>query len=376
QAGDDTSDPSDRPRKRRRRSSSLHDSTANVEPGGSTSKQQPHKPKRQRAEGSNVPPNEHELSVRLDHNHEHRTRPSNNGSSANGSSPHTNGSAKIGETNGYHTNGHVEDTVREHDTSLFFGHDREEVTRIQLQSLGDLGYHGAARQLSNESGYELEIPSVAAFRTAVQSGEWEEAEALLLGSEAATELEGGVLLGNGHGPSAWRRSRASFGSQNGYAGQGPPLSEGADTTILKFFLRQQKYLELLENRNLNAVLGVLRSELTPLKRDTGWLHALSGLMMCQSSEDLRRQAEWDGAEGESRSLLLSEVSRSISPSVMIPEHRLAMLFTAVQDEQILSCRYHNTTPQPSLYTDHECAAEDFPLETLSELRNRRFGVRV
>ena len=93
------------------------------------------------------------------------------------------------------------------------------------------------------------------------------------------------------------------------------------------------------------------------------------LMMCQSAEDLRFQADWDGAQGDSRSLLLSDISKSISPSVMIPEHRLATLFTAVQQEQILNCRYHNTTVQPSLYTDHDCPAEDFPLQTLTELRN-------
>ncbi|KAK3622691.1 hypothetical protein LTR56_022070 [Elasticomyces elasticus] len=308
--------------------------------------------------------------MRQDHNHEHRTRPSTNGSSANGSSPHTNGSSKSsGETNGYHTNGHSngEGAVREHDDSPFFGHDREEVTRILLQSLSDLGYRNAAKQLSGESGYELEIPSVASFREAVLDGRWDEAEALLFGAETA-EADGGVLLGNGHTRSR-RKSRASFGSQNGYARQGLPLAEGADTTQMKFSLRQQKYLEMLDNRELNSALKVLRNELTPLKRDIGRLHALSSLMMCHSSDDLRMQAEWDGPEGDSRTLVLSEISKSISPSVMIPEHRLAMLLTAVQEEQILNCRYHNTTAQPTLYTDHDCPAEDFPLQTLTELRH-------
>ena len=92
-------------------------------------------------------------------------------------------------------------------------------------------------------------------------------------------------------------------------------------------------------------------------------------MMCQSADDLRSQSDWDGAQGESRSLLLSEISKSISPSVMIPEHRLATLFTSVQQEQILNCRYHNTTIQPSLYTDHDCPADDFPLQTFTELKN-------
>lgn len=90
--------------------------------------------------------------------------------------------------------------------------------------------------------------------------------------------------------------------------------------------------------------------------------------MCQSAEDLRLQADWDGADGDSRSTLLSKLSKSISPSVMIPEHRLATLLASVQQEQILNCRYHNTTVQPSLYTNHECSIDDFPLQTLTELR--------
>ena len=92
------------------------------------------------------------------------------------------------------------------------------------------------------------------------------------------------------------------------------------------------------------------------------------LLMCQSAEDLRLQAGWDGATGTSRAVLLSELSKFISPSVMIPEHRLASLFSAVQHEQIARCRYHNTTTPPSLYTDHECSADDFPLNAMTELR--------
>ncbi|CAK4017538.1 WD repeat-containing 26 [Lecanosticta acicola] len=315
--------------------------------------------------------------MRPDHDTENtqrpHPRPSTNGSSQNGSSPHTNGSVKS-ETNGYHANGHAEETVAAaRNNEPFFGHDREEVTRILLQSLSDLGYQGAAQQLSRESGYELEIPSVAAFRNAVLDGEWDEAESLLFGL-GAEELEGGgVALGNGHTTTPSRRKdgagRLSASSQNGYSRNGLPLAEGANTTWLKFLLRQQKYLELLEQRDLNAALIVLRTELTPLKTDIGRLHFLSSLVMCPSAYDLRTQAEWDGVAGQSRSLLLSNISKSISPSVMIPEHRLATLLSAVQEEHILGCRYHNTTVQPSLYTDHACSSDDFPLHTQFELRN-------
>jgi hypothetical protein len=45
---------------------------------------------------------------------------------------------------------------------------------------------------------------------------------------------------------------------------------------MMFWMKQQKYLELLERRELGKALTVLRQELTPLHQDVGRLHALSG----------------------------------------------------------------------------------------------------
>ncbi|WPH03898.1 PLU-1-domain-containing protein [Acrodontium crateriforme] len=365
-------DLSDRPRKRRRRSShgaEFNSATATDSRGSASTRSQT---KRQRAAATDEAEPTENTSMRQGHTAESHTHPSTNSSSQNGSSPHTvNGSVKSVETNGSGTNGHPEDggIVTTLPTGPFFGHDREEFTRLILQGLSDLGYHGAARQLSSESGYELEKPNVAAFRHAVQRGEWDDAEALLFGG-SDPELDGIVPLENGHITALSRRkSRRSLQGSNGVSKHGLPLSEGADVMLLKFLIRQQKYLELLEKRDLSAALIVLRNELTPLKKDIARLHALSGLMMCQSAADLRNQAGWDGSEGESRNNLLSQISQHISPSVMIPEHRLATLLTALQNQRALDCQYHNTTAQPSLYTDHECSSDEFPLHTLTELKS-------
>ncbi|KAF2232395.1 WD domain protein [Viridothelium virens] len=276
-------------------------------------------------------------------------------------SSHTNGSHEKSESNGY-TNGVGRPT------GSFFGHDREEVTRILIQSLQDLGYQAAAQQLSRESGHELEGPAVAAFRNAVLQGEWTEAEAFLLGS--VEQNQGAVSHGTraiDHGISNSRGSLSNnSGSREGQLdGQlsGLVLSETATRNELLFLMRQQKYLELLENRDLGAALMVLRQELTPYSSNTSRLHALSSLMMCESAADLRIQAKWDGSDGQSRSQLLSDLSRSISPSVMIPEHRLAVLLQRVKDNQIAECKYHNTADSPSLYLDHTCSRDEFPLVT-------------
>lgn len=163
--------------------------------------------------------------------------------SLNGQSPSRGASNGQSQTNG---------SVKSAPT--YFGHDREEVTRILIQSLYDLGYSGAAATLSRESGYELESPAVAAFRSAVFGGQWTEAEKILLES-FNPDGGGGATEGNNTGKLV--------------------LVENADKNEMLFCLRQQKFLELLEARDLSAALMVLRHELTPLNHNIPQLHALS-----------------------------------------------------------------------------------------------------
>lgn len=58
---------------------------------------------------------------------------------------------------------------------------------------------------------------------------------------------------------------------------------------------------------------------------------------------------------------------SISPSVMIPEHRLAALLDQLKQNQISKCLYHNSSTSPSLFSDHMCDRSQFPLRTVLEL---------
>ncbi|KAL8770476.1 MAG: hypothetical protein Q9194_005165 [Teloschistes cf. exilis] len=228
----------------------------------------------------------------------------------------------------------------------FYGHDREEVTRLIIQGLDDLGYHGAANKLSQESGYEVESPVVAHFRHAVLQGDWAQAEILLFGSEPPDE-GGGVSINNGDH-------------------RGLKFVDGVDQNQLRFQLRTQKYLELLESKDLGRALMVLRQELTPLKQDRGQLQHLSS-MLVNTPDGLKKEARWDGATGQSRQLLLQDLSKSIAPSVMIPEHRLATLLDQVKQHQISHCTYHNPSAPPSLFADHLCDRDQFPLRTILEL---------
>lgn len=179
------------------------------------------------------------------------------GSTSNGSRVSAVHKGITSSTNGSHKNtvmmkGSQSNGQSEKVQPSYFGHDREEVTRILLQALMDMGYTGAAGVLGQESGFELESPSVAAFRNAVLEGEWAEAEELLFGSNRSP-AEGGVSIN----------------------GAGLALAEYADRDLMRFWLRQQKFLELLEQRDTGRALVVLRTELTPLYQDVSKLHFLS-----------------------------------------------------------------------------------------------------
>lgn len=153
----------------------------------------------------------------------------------------------------------------------YFGHNREEVTRILIQSLHDLGYDEAASTLSRESGFELESPAVASFRSAVLDGRWADAENILLGSHHPDGGGTGPGGGGGGGKAISRRIDTDLASEQDTL----VLAEGADKNEMLFCLRQQKFLELLEQRDLGTALMVLRQELTPLNHDIAQLHALS-----------------------------------------------------------------------------------------------------
>ncbi|KAM3527224.1 hypothetical protein NHJ13051_003036 [Beauveria bassiana] len=330
---------------RRRRRSSCHDDTgaplaSAAAASGADTQAEPESKRRRRAPADMVAPDDH-------------TAPDNGPapqSGANGISPSSplrtangskaNGDAKPSiETNGSSAKGKRVGAGPKSDT--YFGHNREEVTRILIQALTDMGYQTAAENVSHESGFTLENPTVAAFRSSVLDGAWDETEKLL----------NGAITPEGHGE----------------PGNGLVLAAGSDRGAMRFWVRQQKYLELLERRDTSRALMALRNDLTPLSQDTEKLRLLSSLLMCRSTDDLMSKANWDGAQGRSRQRLLSELSKCISPSVMLPETRLAVLLDHVKKSQIDTCLYHTAASSPSLYSDHFCERRNFPTEVALEL---------
>ncbi|KAG0295600.1 hypothetical protein BGZ97_004794 [Linnemannia gamsii] len=204
------------------------------------------------------------------------------------------------------------------------GFSRLELVRLMVQSLQSLGYQKSAKELEAESGFQLESPAVTRFRDSVLQGDWNTVELLI----------GDLNLDTTH-----------------------ELS-------VKFLIREQKFLELLERRDIKDALIVLRSELTPLNQNMDRVHSLTSYMMSGSPEDLRQRANWDGVNGSSRQNLLSSLQKFISPAVMVPENRLETMLKQAMDHQIKNCFYHdNRNTSKSLYSDHICDKTGIPTVT-------------
>ncbi|KAI9144799.1 WD40-repeat-containing domain protein [Paraphysoderma sedebokerense] len=198
---------------------------------------------------------------------------------------------------------------------------KEELIRLMIQELRCLGYKNVAHQLETESGYQLEPSSISEFRESILSGKWDRAEELL---EAIDVSEDSVKM-------------------------------------IQFLIKEQKYLEFLEDRHIKKALVVLRNELTPLNYNLERLHKLSSYMMCATPDDLRKVANWDGAQGSSRKTLMKSLQKYIPSSVMIPEKRLETLIDQALIHQKRSCLYHNTPDDDiSLYSDSTCDKSNFP----------------
>ncbi|CBQ73248.1 conserved hypothetical protein [Sporisorium reilianum SRZ2] len=293
-----------------------------------------------------------------------KSEASNGSSSSSSSNGHRNGKAPVSAAADEYADAPIF-------SPLFPGSsiDRRELVKLTLQSLREMGYDAAAKSLETESGITLEHPSITAFRTAVLSGDWRNAERLLI--DGLTYAAKRILASRGSLDAPPSSSTAS--SSLSLPGTlESPHQDLIDSVLrrpdlvslrsIRFMLQKQRYLELLEANQPKKALNVLREKLTPLSHDTQQLHLLSSLVISPSPEQLHARADWDGADGESRRLLMMEIESAVSPLVMIPSRRLPQLLEQAQSYQKQQDPFFNSPHGShfSLLTDHRSDRSVFP----------------
>ncbi|KAJ3138361.1 hypothetical protein HDU90_001324 [Geranomyces variabilis] len=201
----------------------------------------------------------------------------------------------------------------------------EELVRLMVQSLQDMGLSDTAKTLQRESGRSLESPVVSEFREAVLTGKWDVVTRLI-----------------------------------------PSLDIKVDDVPVgaALFITEQKYLELLEVGDTQGALAVLRNELAKTD-NTARVHQLASFIMCADAPSLRARAQWSGIHGQSRAILLDHLQKHVPSTMMIPQGRLNVLLNQAIELQKMNCLYHNVKDEEpaSLYTDHACDRNRFPVHT-------------
>lgn len=211
--------------------------------------------------------------------------------------------------------------------------DKNELTRLLIQALSDLGYQNSSRALKDESGLDLDSPVIHEFTTYIKNGDLQRAE---------TTLQQLDLLDD---------------------------SEAVKEKI-RFLMKREKFLECLylEDSKSNA-LEVLRNELNGIAGLSD-IKSLSGLLLDKDNEKLQQDNGWVGTTVEdSRNFLLTEVSKFINPRDMIPKNRLFKLIQQSIEYQksINLYSFNDENEKVSLYEDMKSSRKNFPDKIIKEI---------
>lgn len=206
----------------------------------------------------------------------------------------------------------------------------EEVIRLIGQHLRELGLAKSADTLMNESGCSQEHHAAPLFRHHIMEGNWAKIETTL------SELK-------------------------------PLLRHQKHLQRMRFYILEQKYLELIEGGRLLEALFCLRTEITPLRKFVARVHELAGFLMLKDAAELKKCAKWEGKGPKSRATLMEKLRVYLPEEIMLPPQRLRTLLSQAVELQKTKCTYHNakilpTTDSVSLLTDHVCSRKNIPTQ--------------
>lgn len=229
---------------------------------------------------------------------------------------------------------------------LFPEIDKIELTKLLIQTLKDLGFHKSSSVLQKESNLPLESRVMNLFSNLIKSGDFE---------SAVNYIDQLVLR------------------------EDENITEQEMKRQILFLISREKFLEELyrtdsddDPTNFIAV-QILRNEINELT-SIQTVRSLTSLLMNKDSEHLQLKNGWvNNSEKASRANLLTEISKFISPSSMIPKHRLfKLLQQSIQHQKSLNLYQfgdEEDTTKVSLYEDLKSNKTNFPdtvIKTLTD----------
>ncbi|XWS32984.1 hypothetical protein CRYUN_Cryun22dG0038200 [Craigia yunnanensis] len=205
-----------------------------------------------------------------------------------------------------------------------------EFVRIIAKALYSLGYIKSGAHLEEESGIPLHSSVVNVFMRQILEGNWDEGVATL----------------------------HNIG-----------LTDERTIKSASFLILEQKFFELLDEEKVMDALKTLRTEIAPLCINNSRVRELSSCIVSTSHCFSVWSVKQDTLRARSRTKLLEELQKLLSPTVMIPEKRLEHLVEQALVLQRDACVFHNSLDKEmSLYADHQCGRDQIPSQELQILQ--------
>lgn len=247
-------------------------------------------------------------------------------------------SSKItnGKTNG--TNGDVTGDGDKLNSRRKFSKRDEELVRLIGQHLLSVGLENSARTLVKESDTTFENTSASLFRQSILDGDWENA------FSALNQLQYEIKKKN-------------------------------KVTQMKFYILEQKFLELLEDGDCIGAFQCLRGELAPLKVNEERLAKLAQVIMLKDPKQIRAAAGWQGKGRSSRQLLMDNLQHYLPHNVMLPPRRLQTLLKQAQLYQQSQSLCTNINQQSLLY-DAQPPQKEIPEQCCQTLYEHKDEVTI
>lgn len=228
-------------------------------------------------------------------------------------------------------------------SQLFPEIDNNELTRLIIQSLSDLGFEKSSQTLKAESGLELDSPIINNFIAYIKDGDFQQAEEIIDDLNLVDD------------------------------------SPGVKKKI-KFLIKREKFLECLYSETSGHIaLKILRNEIGTLTTINN-IRSLTALLMNKESEQLQKVNGWLQSVENSRILLLNEISRYINPNEMIPKFRLfKLLQQSITHQRSLNLyQFGEEHTHVSLYEDLKSDKSNFPdtiVKTLTDHKDEVWYVQ-
>lgn len=124
--------------------------------------------------------------------------------------------------------------------------------------------------------------------------------------------------------------------------------------MIKYYIGRQKYLEALENNNIQDALSIMRNELLPLNIEEEKIQKLSTLLLFEPNE-IYDKAKWSGIKGDTRNSLFNDIYNHLNCEDYFYRGRLHDLIkqSLLYQKSKLPKSFHSKI-NVNLYNDLEC----------------------